>query len=185
MEIFKKIRYKYLDIKNGVIQIFKWLPVIYKDRDWDHIYFYTIISKKLEHMIKTFGNSFGKDYDYVGMEKDIEQMKLCKSALDRVIEENHIAYARRIEYDNLGIDVSLYTDNDLFKDSVYFLEDLNIKDLFFDGEKIAYKPIFADYTDEQYRVLLYKISELGDKMYREDMEIFTNILKTQSERWWI
>lgn len=185
MEIFKKIRYKYLDIKNGITQVLKWLPTIYKDRDWDHTYFYIIISKKLELMIKTFENSYGKNYEYVGIEKDIEQMRLCKSTLDRIIEEEHVTYARRIEYDNLGVDISLYTDEELFKDSANFLNDTNLKEIYFGKEELVCDKIFEDYTNEQYRELFCKITELSEKMYQEDLEIFTNILKTQSERWWI
>jgi hypothetical protein len=40
-----KIRYFFQGIKN----IIRWIPVLYKDKDWDDFYITTILQKKLEH----------------------------------------------------------------------------------------------------------------------------------------
>jgi len=37
-----------LDIVDGVANIFKWLPTIYKDRNWDDYYVLEILQKKIE-----------------------------------------------------------------------------------------------------------------------------------------
>jgi len=37
-----KIRDAYYNIKNGVSNLIKWTPTIWKDRDFDHFYFHEI-----------------------------------------------------------------------------------------------------------------------------------------------
>ena len=36
------------DIKQGFKNLWKWLPVIWKDRDWDTHFIYELLKKKLE-----------------------------------------------------------------------------------------------------------------------------------------
>lgn len=37
------------DFCNGVYNIFRWIPTIYRDRDWDDYYITKILQKKIEH----------------------------------------------------------------------------------------------------------------------------------------
>ena len=45
-------RYLHKDFVNGMKNLWKWFPTIWKDRDWDHDFIYNILAKKLEFQAK-------------------------------------------------------------------------------------------------------------------------------------
>ena len=49
-----EIPHKYKDIKNGIKNIFRWIPIIYKDRDFDDGYLLRIEYEKLKMMYNYF-----------------------------------------------------------------------------------------------------------------------------------
>jgi hypothetical protein len=48
-------RYLHKDFVNGIKNLWKWFPTIWKDRDWDHDFIYSILAKKLEFQAKYIG----------------------------------------------------------------------------------------------------------------------------------
>ena len=46
--MFKKVTYSIKDFFRRVHNVYRWLPTIWKDRDWDHSYINEILIKKLE-----------------------------------------------------------------------------------------------------------------------------------------
>jgi len=48
-EMIKSIRVEIKSIRVGLINLYRWFPVIWKDRDWDDHYIVEILIKKLEH----------------------------------------------------------------------------------------------------------------------------------------
>jgi len=82
------IHTKIRNIKPGLINIIYWLPVIYRDRWWDHSYLYSILRHKLNQMEKKFkccGIS-------TQSEKDAKNIKICVLLLDRLINNDYIDY---------------------------------------------------------------------------------------------
>lgn len=91
--IFDEIRYFFLDklpsmwynIKNGIKQVVKWLPIIWKEQDWDYIYLYGIIKNKLEFMVAEF-----ECCDFKAKENDVKWMRSAIKLLDRIINEEYL-----------------------------------------------------------------------------------------------
>lgn len=48
----KKIKKRYRNIKNGIFNLIKYFNIIWKDRDWDFIYFIDLLSFKLNNIKK-------------------------------------------------------------------------------------------------------------------------------------
>ena len=46
--MFKKVTYSIKDFFRRVHNVYRWLPTIWKDRDWDHSYINEILIRKLE-----------------------------------------------------------------------------------------------------------------------------------------
>jgi hypothetical protein len=42
------IRNAYRNCRDGITNLWKWAPVIWQDRDWDHYYIYAVLIHKLE-----------------------------------------------------------------------------------------------------------------------------------------
>lgn len=91
-----EIPHKYKNIKNGIRNIFRWIPIIYKDRDFDDGYLLRIEYEKLKMMYNYF-----KDADIVVDEWHIAlTIKRAIAVLEIIIEEDE-AYNKYLD-DNYG-----------------------------------------------------------------------------------
>lgn len=73
-------KYLHKTIINGVKNLIKWFPVIWKDRDFDHCYIFDILRFKIKNM----ADQIEKNDGYVGCEKDVQKMRLCIKLIDLV-----------------------------------------------------------------------------------------------------
>lgn len=48
MAIFREIKWKVRRIIRKLKIVYKWIPVLMQDEDWDYFYIYTILQRKLE-----------------------------------------------------------------------------------------------------------------------------------------
>jgi len=72
-------------IIDGISNLIKWFPLIWKDRDFDHGYLYDILYFKLGEMQKFFesDNTWSADANEYA-----KQIKGCKELLYRIINES-------------------------------------------------------------------------------------------------
>ena len=70
----------------GVKNLIKWAPVIWKDRDWDDTFLFEIIKFKLSSMSK----SHGKTLAYVGSERNVEIMNTIVRLIDKFQSEDYL-----------------------------------------------------------------------------------------------
>jgi hypothetical protein len=87
------------NFRTGISNLIKWLPIIWKDRNWDSHYIYEIIKKKLEFQAK-----YISDNDrHTRAQQDARRMMICSSLIHKLQEETY-----PIEY------------MDYYKDRVWF-----------------------------------------------------------------
>ena len=81
----------------GVKNLYKWFPTIWKDRDWDGHYIYEILRVKLENQAYCIGN----ESRHVNSKRDVERMLLC-SRLIQIQQEDlyEIEYLDYIKEDH-------------------------------------------------------------------------------------
>ena len=80
LNIFKKIslwwefegRYYHKDFANGVKNLWKWFPVIWKDRDWDDHFIFEVLKFKINKQ----ADFIGKRGNHLSAERDAETMRL-------------------------------------------------------------------------------------------------------------
>ena len=82
-------QYMFKKFKTGVKNLRYWLPVIWKDRNWDHRYIFEILKHKLVAQSKYIGNS---DI-HTRAKRDAEVMMTCVLLIDKINEEFY-----RMEY---------------------------------------------------------------------------------------
>lgn len=86
-----KIRYAWSDFRTGISNLITWFPVIWKDRWWDHHFFFVILHRKLSLMEENFRNygchKFAK--------KDADKMKVVVNLLDRIIKGEYFEQANK------------------------------------------------------------------------------------------
>ena len=77
-------RYYHKDFIQGVKNLWKWFPVIWRDRDWDHSFIYEIIKVKLKNQ----SDYIGGHNRHTRAKRDAELMKLCSRLIQRC-QDNH------------------------------------------------------------------------------------------------
>lgn len=73
------------DFYDGITNIIRWIPTIYKDRDWDDYYILAILRKKIEHQRKYLVEA----NRHMDIDRDNRYMTLALNLLERMIEEHY------------------------------------------------------------------------------------------------
>lgn len=75
----------YFDTINGIKNIYHWLPVIWKDRNWDSYYIYKVLRFKINRM----ADIIGENDRHLNTHKDVKRMRICVELLDRLIKDEY------------------------------------------------------------------------------------------------
>lgn len=81
-----KIKEWFIIKYESIQQLFRWIPIIWKDRDWDSHYLYIIMKFKITKMRALIERC----NVHVGHADEIRQMKICEQLLDRMIKDNYM-----------------------------------------------------------------------------------------------
>lgn len=79
--IGRHINYVYNSVKN----LIRWAPIIWKDRDWDGWYIYTILETKIKHQAEYIRSK----NRYVEANRDVERMMLCVKLIQKVKDSEY------------------------------------------------------------------------------------------------
>jgi hypothetical protein len=71
------------DIAQGFKNLWKWFPIIWKDRDWDDFYIFEVLKKK----IKNTADYTEKKQRFVGWEKEVHYMRICVNLIQKLQDE--------------------------------------------------------------------------------------------------
>lgn len=82
----KQITMLYKNIKYGLINLIKWLPVIWRDRDWDYCYIYDLLYFKFSNMEQLFD-------DCQVNKKRLREIKIAKNLAKRLSAEDYLSKA--------------------------------------------------------------------------------------------
>lgn len=69
----------------GIKNLYKWFPVIWKDRDWDYYYIYQVLKFKLEKQASHL-NKYGY---HVNAGRDAELMMTCVRLINKLQNEEY------------------------------------------------------------------------------------------------
>jgi hypothetical protein len=78
-------RYYHKDFINGVKNLIRWFPVIWRDRNWDHRYIWDVMMKKLSFQAEYIRNC-GNHVNHI---RDAEKMELAVRLMKRVSDEHY------------------------------------------------------------------------------------------------
>lgn len=68
-----------------VVRFFDWLPVLWRDNDWDWVFVLILLRHKLERMVQYWD----RKRRHVGWEKDVRHMKIAILLIDRLVENDY------------------------------------------------------------------------------------------------
>lgn len=158
-----RIRY-FID---GVTNIIRWIPTLYRDRDWDDYYITKILQKKIEHQREYLV----KHNRHLDISRDNFWMTIVLNLIEREHEDYYsLEYQDYVKEDMIfnddrSIDFKLIEDNSeaylakhkaalhrMIKENY-----MNVKDKMKNGKSVAL--ILSMYNQERCRKLLYKVLE--------------------------
>jgi hypothetical protein len=111
------VRTWYKRIKN----ISRWIPVLWKDRDWDYWHTLEILKTKLKFQSEHFRK---KGY-HISSEREAEKMELCVRLIDKVQNEYYLDEA--LEQDSDEVMINAINKHDKAKRILFKLLEQNIE----------------------------------------------------------
>jgi len=105
-------------IKNKIKQVrnvLRWIPIIWRDRDWDYYFIYEILKQKLKHVEQ----HTAKHGHYFNSEGDAESLRIAIEMIEKVQHEYHIdKYLSGGEWDHNGM-VQSMEDHDKARQELF------------------------------------------------------------------
>ena len=76
-------KHAHRDIAHGFRNLRKWLPIIWKDRDWDDHFIFEVLKFKIKNTAK-----YIRKHDrYIGAERDAQIMMTCVRLIEKIQEQ--------------------------------------------------------------------------------------------------
>ena len=94
-------KYYHKYFKQGIKNLWYWLPIIWKDRSWDDHYIFEVLKHKLKAQAKYIGD---RDF-HTRAQLDAKRMRLCVKLIEKVQDESY-----QMEYMEYGKDRVWFTD---------------------------------------------------------------------------
>lgn len=172
-------QYMFRNFKIGVKNLYYWLPVIWKDRNWDHRYILEILKHKLESQSKYIGD---RDI-HTRAKRDAEVMMTCVRLIDKVKEEyyrsEHLDYYKTKNWFETSDDEGYCTWESRIVEE-------NFND-YFEKYPLIYKRVIngegwvkiEDENDKQ-RIA----SNIAHINHNRARKLLFNIMENKIERWW-
>ena len=165
-----RIRYFIGGIKN----IFRWIPTLYKDKDWDEWYIYTILQKKIEFQRKEiiYANR------HTQVDRDNRDMTIALNLIERVKEEyygiEHLDYSEtKFRFEPIEGDRELYS---MEKDVISEKYDDYLKKYPSSVRKVSKQKPDLNKEDLCFWVAKHNEEKAHDLLHR--------VLKERMRRWW-
>jgi hypothetical protein len=71
-------------IKRGIVNVIRWIPIVWNDNDWDWYY----LSRVMEYKLRKMSKSFKEEGMCVGSEKRAKEMLICAELLKRLMKDD-------------------------------------------------------------------------------------------------
>ena len=166
-------RYYHKDFANGVKNLIRWFPVIWKDRDWDDHFIWQLMIQKLKFQSKYIGE---RDY-HTRAKRDAEIMMTCVRLMERVKEEyygmEYMDY-QDSDYNFIDSDTPGYKELDI-------VENWEKYDEYFAKYPLIHKKVLKKYPDEDKKYIAMKVAFENHDRARK---LLFKLMERNIECWW-
>jgi len=165
------------DVIQGFKNLWRWFPIVWKDRDLDNHYIFEPIKFKLKNTAKYFETK----QRFVGWEKEVKYLRICEKLIQKIQDD----YYQSEHYDYLDLDIDFVpvegkdtyelksntTRDDL--DS-YILKYPRIKKM------VLKNPKYKNYINTNKGISL----SIGIERHNKAKKLLFKILEERIEYWW-
>lgn len=148
----------YYQVTTGIRNIFYWLPVIWKDRDWDSHHLYKVMEHKIRSMDRYLNSN---QVHCLHSDNTLKKLRICLHLLERITEDYYLDLARSEfrPYQFTG---------DIFEGAAR-LENGNLQ--------------LRSMTDEERKCFL-KYNDHCHYLELQDLSMLCRLLEKYSKYWW-
>jgi hypothetical protein len=173
-------RYIHSNIIEGVKNVWYWLPIIWKDRNWDSSFIFTIIKHKLEAQ----ANCIGTREIHTRAKRDAEVMITCTRLIDKVTDEYY-----GMEYMDYYKDKHWFTSTEIDGYSKLNSKTLYENfDVYFAKYPLIYKRVMNDEgvfnregREDDKHIIAMNIAHINHDRARK---LLFKLMEQNIERWW-
>ena len=168
-KIWIDIRWFFIRLTMSIKNVIRWLPVIWKDKDWDESFIYKILQFKLKNQSEYIAT---RDW-HTRAKRDAEIMMTCVRLIDKINEEYYgMEYFEYYEYDmdfGVGGLMGFKTNKDEL-------------DTYYAKYPLTFKKIVAQYGDTKDRSSTALL--MGNDRQEKARKLLFKILEQNIETWW-
>jgi len=167
-KIWINVRWVFIKFFMNIRNVIRWLPIIWKDRNWDDYYIYKVLQFKLKNQAEYIG---GRDW-HTRAKRDAEKMMTCVRLIDKMTEEYYYMEC----YNYCEFDMS--TPNSVLEFKIV-RDDL---DTYYAKYPLTFKKIAAQYGDTKDRSSTAIL--MGMDRQEKARKLLFKILEQNIESWW-
>jgi len=161
-----EIRYWPRDFKIGIKNLITWFPIVWKDRQWDHQFIYSVLRHKL-HLTEQFIRNYGIHVNHI---EDSDKIKKCVLLLDRLIKDEYHESVNKYYYERWGEPEMVFEDSEEYPG--YKTMDLKY-------------PNVKSQKDEKLNTKQFKRNcESEQKLKEQDLDMLFQTMRKHIQTWW-
>jgi hypothetical protein len=171
------------ELKRSLKNLWRWFPIIWKDRDWDHSYIYTILEFKLRNQ----SDYISKADRHTMSQKDAKDMLICAELINKV--NNDFYNTEYIDYEESEFKFLDIPDKPDFKKLEINMVVDNL-DIYFNKYPTWHKRAINYIKENEYRFesdhndrkLVAMV--MGDLRQEKAKELVFKIMSDKINGWW-
>lgn len=185
---WKTIGWRLKEFRSSVNKLIRWLPIIWKDRDWDDHYIWELMKNKLRWQAKYIGD---RDF-HTRAAHDAKRMRLCANLIDKIQDEwyqmehtdyyeanfNWLDVENKPEYKELDIQTT-FEDFDS-----YFKKHKSVYKKVLSDKKYQVFPIEEREGDRPSDFKLRIAMNIGHYNHNRARKLLFKIMEEDIEGWW-
>ena len=174
-------KHAHRDIAQGFRNLWKWLPIIWKDRDWDDHFIFEVLKFKIKNTAKYIK----KNNRYIGCERDVQTMMTCVRLIEKI--QNQFYDLEHTDYMDQKFSFEKIEDSDLSKLNIETISE-NLSDYFSKHPNIHRRALKSSITREK-----WYYNEVSDQTlamwmshynHNRARKILFSLMERNIEKWW-
>jgi hypothetical protein len=174
-------KHAHREIAQGFRNLWKWFPLIWKDRDWDDHFIFEALKFKIENTAKYIE----KNDRYIGCERDVQTMMTCVRLIEKI--QNQFYDLEHTDYMDQKFSFEKIEDSDLSKLNIETTSE-NLSDYFSKHPNIHRRALKSSITREKWHY-----SEVSDQTlamwmshynHNRARKILFALMERNIEKWW-
>jgi hypothetical protein len=174
-------KHAHREIAQGFRNLWKWFPLIWKDRDWDDHFIFEALKFKIENTAKYIE----KNDRYIGCERDVQTMMTCVRLIEKI--QNQFYDLEHTDYMDQKFSFEKIEDSDLSKLNIETISE-NLSDYFSKHPNIHRRALKSSITREK-----WYYNEISDQTlamwmshynHNRARKILFDLMERNIEKWW-